>query len=153
VEIFRISKKAYASSLEGIGGILKSGRWNSKGAAIIYTANHLSLCLLEAFKDFDISIIPDDYCFAIIEISDNEVLPFDLTTLPKGWNSPHNYFISQKIGNQWLKNKKSLVLKVPSAMVPYEYNYLINPNHPSINQVKIKKIKRIIINREGYMEV
>lgn len=78
----------------------------------------------------------------IISIADEEDL-FDqipLKNLPENWRKFEMYPILQKIGSEWYKSKRSLILKVPSAVIPKEYNYIINTTHPLFNE-KVKLVR------------
>ncbi|MBO0952526.1 RES family NAD+ phosphorylase [Fibrella forsythiae] len=45
-----------------------------------------------------------------------------------------DYPALQRLGSAWYVAQETLVLKVPSAVIPYEYNYLNNTEHPDFDQ-------------------
>lgn len=137
--VFRLSKHRYSDDISGKGAELSGGRWNSKGVAMIYTGQNISLCMVEVAVHLPFGIIPMDYELISIEIPDDEIQ--ELTVNEFDWDSPHTMGITQNLGNEFIKGFKKLVLRVPSAVVQGEYNYLINPKHPKINLVKIKSIE------------
>lgn len=137
--VYRLSKAKYSNDLSGKGAELAGGRWNSKGTAFIYTGQSIALCMAEVAVHIPLGIIPSDYELITLEIPDNEILELKKQDLPEDWKSLPNSYASQSIGDEFVKNGKFLILKVPSAVVQGEFNYLINPQHPKIKKVKIKK--------------
>jgi RES domain-containing protein len=141
MKLYRLAREKYAKDMLGTGARLNGGRWNSRGVSVIYTAENISLANLEVAVHLDLDLIPDDYC--LIELS----LPNDMSTktikikqLNKYWDSfPHGEH-TQLIGDDFVSKCKYLLLKVPSAVVPQEHNYIINPNHKAFKEIKISKI-------------
>lgn len=129
MEVFRISKEAYAQTLRASGS---ANRWNTRGQQVIYTGSSRSLSSLElvvhrgsvqpatAYKVMVISIADDDYLIKQFLIKD----------LLSSWRSLAGYSTLQKIGSAWYDSQETVVLKVPSAIIIYEYNYIINTEHP-----------------------
>jgi RES domain-containing protein len=119
--------------LEGIGGLFSSGRWHPRGVRVIYTASHLSLAILEKLVHVDPDVIPDRLAAFEIEIPDEdasrEVIPVD--RLPLDWKAQPPAPGTQDLGRAWLADlTRAAILVVPSAIVPREANYLLNPAHP-----------------------
>ncbi|MCG9910951.1 MAG: RES family NAD+ phosphorylase [Flavobacteriales bacterium] len=138
--VYRLCKAKYADDLSGTGAEKTGGRWNSKGTAVLYTGSSRALCTAELAIHLPLGIIPTDYVLVAIEIPDNITInELHPSQLPKGWNAvPHNE-ISQNIGNRFIHENQTLLLKVPSVVVPGDYNYLINPNHNDFKRIKIKE--------------
>jgi len=134
--LYRIVKTAYAD-LSGNGARLYGGRWNSEGKPMVYLASSRSLAVLEALAHLSPTNIPDDYCMLIVEVPDNAATSLDIKILPEHWNEYPEQNILKQIGNRFLLEKQQLLLKVPSAIVNEEYNYLLNPLHPDANKAKI----------------
>jgi RES domain-containing protein len=134
--LYRITRAAYAD-LSGNGARLYGGRWNSEGKAMVYLASSRSLAVLEALAHLSPTNIPNDYCMMIIEVPENSFAELDISKLPKHWNEYPEPNILKQIGNRFLIQKDELLLKVPSAIVKEEYNYLLNPLHESSAKVKI----------------
>ena len=135
--VFRLSKSKYANDLSGNGAAISGGRWNSKGVAMIYTSDSRALCVTEIAVHTPLGIIPRDYKMIIFEISDDNILEIDSSNLPKGWNSFPFSVTLKSIGDKFIYENKSMVLKVPSAVVQGDFNYLINPRHSDFKQLKI----------------
>jgi RES domain-containing protein len=131
MEVFRISRVPYANKLTTSGG---PARWNSAKQYVLYTGASRSLATLELVVRRN-SILPDvDYKVMIISITDDDRLIKQIQSkeLPKGWRLPTAYAELQAIGSDWYTKKESLVLKVPSAIIIQEYNYIINTEHPDL---------------------
>ena len=132
MEVFRISRSKYANALTASGSF---GRWNLDRQYVIYTGSYRSLSTLELVVRRD-SIIPDDeYKVMVISIADNDSLIKQVPTrdLPKDWKLSTAYPDLQAIGSDWYTNKESLILKVPSAIITQEFNYIINTLHPDFS--------------------
>lgn len=138
LKTFRIVKKEFAhKNMLGEGAKLYGGRWNSIGMAMIYTSANLSLANLEILTAAKISRFKHNFVYVTFEFNSNQVYEFPQNELPSGWDEwPYNVG-TQKIGDLWLSEKTSLVLKVPSSLVKIEHNYLINQKHPAFKNVKI----------------
>ena len=106
---------------------------------MLYTSQSIALCVTEIAVHVPLGILPKDYQLVHIEVPDEDFL--ELKRLPKDWQTfPHSNS-TQMLGDKFLKEQKFLVLKVPSATVQGEFNYLINPRHKNFNQIKILKIE------------
>lgn len=138
--VYRLSKEVYANDLSGKGAEIAGGRWNSKGSAALYTAQSIALCVTEIAVHIPLGILPKDYRLTHIEIPDTDF--FEPKRLPKDWNTFPHPDSTQKIGDRFLKENKFLFMKVHSAAVQGESNYIINPKHIDFSDVKIKKIEK-----------
>lgn len=142
--IYRISQTRYANLLTASG---VDGRWNFFGEKVIYTAGSVALACLENLAHRSgTSLAAGNFSLSVIEVEDDleieEVKTEDLVSLDPNWQSVENYPLTQKLGSDWLNANSSAVLKVPSAIIDLEYNYLINPNHASFIGIKIVKVDR-----------
>ncbi len=140
--VFRLSKLAWASDLSGNGARLAGGRWNSQGTALIYTSESRALCTVEIAVHTGLGILPSGYQLITIEIPDDaEILEIRPDEIKSDWRAfPYPVF-TRLFGDRFVKENKALVLKVPSAVVPGDFNYLINPAHEDISLVKILSIE------------
>jgi RES domain-containing protein len=119
--------------LDGLGGLFSAGRWHPRGVRVVYTASHLSLAVLEKLVHVDPDVLPDRLAAFEIEIPDEErshdVVPVD--GLPADWAAEPPPPSTQRLGRAWLTDStRPGVLVVPSAVLPRELNYLLNPAHP-----------------------
>lgn len=133
--LWRISNHA---DLLGIGGLYASARWHTAGQPIVYLAESPSSALLEVFVHLEIDEDhrPDSYQLLKIEADDS--LPFetiDFASLSSAWMS--NELETQSRGDAWLSAKRTLLLRVPSAITPETWNWILNPRHPDAAKVRI----------------
>jgi RES domain-containing protein len=140
--VYRLSKLKYARDLTGKGSEKAGGRWNSKGIALVYTAETRALCTAEIAVHTPLGNLPTDYMLVSIEIPDTiKIKQLSSKSLPRDWKSfPHSH-TTQEVGDQFIQDSLFAVLKVPSAVVQGEFNYLLNPNHPDFSQIKITGIE------------
>lgn len=139
--VYRLTKEKYKKELSGKGAELSGGRWNNRGRKVIYTGESRALCTTEIAVHTPLGIMPTNYYLQSIEIPKvevKEILPRELET---NWrNFPHE--ISTKlIGDKLIDENKFLVIKVPSAVIQDEFNYLINPLHKHYSKVKLLKVE------------
>jgi RES domain-containing protein len=137
VEIYRITTKQWADRLVASG---YPARWNSMGIYTIYTASSRSLACLENLVHMDIASLQQLFRVCIIQVPDDlKIGNVNANELPKDWylSEPAGYSICQPIGDRWNLENKFLLLRVPSAIIKNEYNYLINPNHKDFNKLKL----------------
>ncbi|GAA4340721.1 RES family NAD+ phosphorylase [Mucilaginibacter gynuensis] len=135
--LYRISNCKYIEDLSGTGARLYGGRWNSEGRAMLYLASTRALCVLEVLVHLPPLMLPNNFCLATIEAPDNSVTEVTVDDLPVNWQDVSSPMALRQIGDAFLKKEEYLLMKVPSVIVPAEYNYLINPAHPYINKVKV----------------
>lgn len=143
MEVYRLSREKFASTLSGKGAAIKGARWNSVGVEVIYTAANRSLAMAEVAVHFTLATLPADYMMITIFIPDDISLQkLDLTALPADWNTFPNPSTTQAIGDQFIADNKYCLLQIPSAVTQGDYNMLINPNHPDFKKIKIKMTEK-----------
>lgn len=147
MKVFRIEREKYLNTtLSGVGASITRGfRWNSLNTRMVYTAESRALATLEVAVHLDLSQdLPDDRYYVEIEIPDKiTILEIDRINLPPNWNAHPPQIHTQIIGDEFVRNNQAAVLKVPSSIVPDEFNYLINPLHPDIAKIKVVKSERM----------
>jgi RES domain-containing protein len=132
MEVYRVAKESFAKKITASG---RANRWNLDDQFMVYTGSSRSLSSLELIVHEN-SISPSfKYKVMIISIADEENLFNHIlqTELPKSWRTMIAYPELQQLGSDWYHSNGSLILKVPSAVIPKEYNYIININHPDFN--------------------
>jgi len=137
MEVFRIATSKYAKSLIASGA---SARWNRGGEFVLYTASTRSLATLELMVHVNAIKLLTNYKVMVISIEDNDNHIEKLLSrkLPKNWRGFQAYSKLQSIGSDWYRSNRSLVLKIPSAIITSEYNYIINTRHPDfLKSVKL----------------
>lgn len=135
--LYRIVKCNYAEDLTGTGARLFGGRWNSEGKPALYLASSRSLAVLEVLVHLPPLMIPDNYCLVEIEIPGNSINVLAVKDMPIGWKDISPPIELKQIGDKFLRNQKQLLLQLPSAIVPEEHNFMLNPLHPEMKNVKI----------------
>ena len=134
--VHRLARLAHAK-LDGEGARLAGGRWNSPGRAAVYASSRLSLAALELLVHTDVPLVPPDLVAFEIEIPDTlEVESVALGDLPKDWRQP-GHLACRSIGDTWLAEERTAVLRVPSAVVPEEMNSVINPRHRAATAIHV----------------
>jgi RES domain-containing protein len=136
--VFRIARRAYAD-LSGSGGNFYSGRWHEKGRPIIYAAGSVALAALE--YAVQTSVRPIDSVLMEIEVPDGACVTIEDRIggeLPGNWAFVEEQ--SRQLGTGWLTEGKNLMLSVPSVVIPFERNLLLNPRHALFASVLLKKV-------------
>jgi RES domain-containing protein len=120
VNVYRLHRAPRAPA-DYTGAMLAGGRWNPIGAAMLYTARHLSLACLEILVHLDKSQLPRDYVWSRAELrGDPPFLDVEKVT---------HVVSCQAAGLSWLRTSGQLAVQVPSVLIPEEFNVLLNPNH------------------------
>lgn len=136
--VYRLVRGKYALDLSGIGASLFGYRWNSKGIKAVYTASSRALAMAEVLVHLPLNFLPDNYLMLEIEIPNGiKIDEVDVSTLKENWNSFPHPAENQEIGDDFFRNNKTCVLKVPSAVVKGDFNFLLNPNHPDMKKIRI----------------
>lgn len=138
MRVFRLIRKKYGIELSGKGVSLSGNRWNSKGTELIYCADSRALAMAEVAVHLSLSILPKNYVMIEIDIPNYvkiAALPKD--DLPANWSSFPHVLDTQQIGDAIVAKRKNCILKVPSAVVPGDFNFLINPQHPDFPAIQI----------------
>lgn len=139
--VYRLATEMYKDDLSGNGAKLFGGRWNSAGLSVLYTTENISLAVLEILVRTDMQTIPITYHLIKIEIPDSITSLFiTINKLKNNWKDDLGY--TQWMGDEFIKSNKLLLLKVPSAVVDEESNYILNPEHSDFKKVKISAIKK-----------
>ncbi len=131
-----VHHKYVHSAFSGEGARLAGGRWNSEGNAVVYTAGSLSLALLEIIVHLEFKEALKLYKAIPVEIPEALLQSIDPSKLLDGWSASPPQSSTQFIGNCWAEGLASAALKVPSAIIPNEFNYLLNPAHPGFERIK-----------------
>lgn len=132
--VYRITLIKFADKLSASGN---PARWNSGDIKMIYTAGTRALACLENIVHRSSLGLLEKFRIMMIEIPDDIVVKeIKPSTLSDDWHKFDNYPETQRIGDQWIKRVESAVLKVPSAIIPEEFNYLINPLHKDFDRIK-----------------
>lgn len=149
--IYRIANAAFKDDISGDGASLYGARWNSLGIPVLYTAGSISLAILESIVHLKERNFPPNQYLLKIEIGIG-ITALEVTNekIKQGWKNDLNY--TRFIGDEFVKNNESLLLKVPSAVVEEECNYLVNPHHKDSKKVKIISSERLNLDKRLEMQ-
>jgi RES domain-containing protein len=139
ITAWRLTGTKYAdTAFDGTGSKLAGGRFNSKGVAMAYASSSRALAVLEVLVNLG---DPDDLLeprmFVPITFAAEQVLTKDVDDLPPNWRGTTRSPAVQAVGDAWVASEASPVLRVPSAVLPAEPNYLVNPLHPDLDALAI----------------
>lgn len=148
ISVWRITKQKHArNSFSGDGARLYGGRWNSPGKLLVYTAESRALALAEILVHLESTAVLSRYVVFQVEIEESYIAHLDLPNLPRNWRAEPAPKRLQLLGDEWLGSGKSAVLRVPSAIVAGELNYLLNPLHPDFPNLRIGGPERFQIDK------
>jgi len=137
--VYRLANAAYINDLTGTGAKLYGGRWNMAGFAAIYTAENISLSALEILVNTDKNKIPPAYSLLKLYIPDGlAVKKINAENLKDKWYGDFEY--SQFIGSEFLRSGKEAIMKIPSAVIREENNFLLNPAHTDFKKITVKEV-------------
>lgn len=135
---FRLTRKKYPIELSGKGASIVGARWNSKGTEIIYCAESRALAMAEVAVHLSLATLPSDFVMLEIDIPKDISMEVILVeNLASNWNVFPFDFSTQLMGDDFVRRNTACVLKVPSAVVQGDCNFLINPYHPDFKTIKI----------------
>jgi len=142
--VFRICLEKWSHELRASG---HAARWNSEGVYLIYTAGSRALACLEnlvhrsgegnhgLFRTLEIVVPASVSCYELPKKS-----------LSAQWHETVNYPLCRSFGDEWIRSGRSCIMKVPSALIPEEFNYLINPQHKDFKRIKIKNVHTFLFD-------
>ncbi len=137
VRTWRIVKRKYAkTAFLGEGARIFGGRWNSPGFPVVYTAESQSLATLEILVHLESFDLLRRYVVAKVEIDESLISELDSSRLPRGWRADPSPAKNRAIGDNWLKSGASAVLQAPSAIIPAERTFLLNPRHRDFSRLR-----------------
>ena len=141
MKVYRIAKDKYIRDLTGIGAKTVGGRWNFKGVGVLYCSSTASLCMLECLAHFPVAFAPSNMALATISIPEDSIKNVELSQLPNDWQEVPSPRVLKEMGRQWVDANESIALRVPSTIVPQEYNLILNPLHPDFSKVKLDVVE------------
>ncbi len=139
MRIWRICRARFAEeAFSGLGARQFGGRWNSPGVPMVYASSSLALAAMELFVHLEPNLQPDDLVAIAARLPEGEpARRLEPGELPEGWWTD-DFAPLRAIGDEWIREKSSLALEVPSAALRMEWNVLVNPTHPAIAEIKVE---------------
>lgn len=148
MKVWRITRQHHAptaaDAYNGEGSALRGGRWNSRGVRVAYASASRALALVELLAHIDWNDLSDDLVIVAATLAHQ---PAPLPQLPAGWEANPPSLASMQIGDTFVREAKDGAMIVPSAVVPGEYNVLINPGHPHFHEIIFDVIEPFRIDR------
>lgn len=141
VKVLILWRVSNYQTLDGVGGLYVSGRWHTKGRPVVYCTLNPATALLETLVHIEIDSEDRPEHFQVLRIEGPDALSrekIDIGALAPNWADELS--ITQGIGDNWLREKRSLLLEVPSVLVPETWNTLVNPLHPEASLLKVTGI-------------
>ena len=132
------------AAFDGEGARRYGGRWNSAGVPMVYASEHESLAVLEVRVHIAMSGVYKSFSF---DFDEGLMRTLPVQQLPKDWQREPPPVSLQRLGDQWVKAGDSVILAVPSAIVPNELNLLLNPRHPDFSKIDIHTATDLTLDR------
>lgn len=142
--LYRVGKTKHAKDLTGNGAKLHGGRWNHISIPCIYTSESRALAVLEYTVNVNVDDIPRALSFTAFEVADADIQEIDMADLPGNWMELPIPTSTKDFGSNLLSGLDSPVIKIASAVIPQEFNYLLNPLHPSSIDFKILHLQDFV---------
>ena len=141
--VYRILRKPYAKKpLDGEGAYRFGGRWSSAGTRLAYTAEHLSLAMIEYFIHIGADDPPTDLVAITAEVPDTvSRIQVSLKQLPANWRHTPSPPELTEIGDRFVRGRRAAILIVPSVLAPGESNWLSNPRHPEFLRIRLHSVE------------
>lgn len=135
---WRIDKPG-REAFSGEGARRFGGRWNSPGVAVVYLSEHQSLAALEIFVHLQPLLPHAKYLAYFVEWEEAQMETLPPKKLPPDWRTSPPGPATMQLGDQWVREARSVILALPSAMLPSERNFLLNPAHPDFGKLRRHK--------------
>lgn len=138
--IYRLTKKKYQdTAFTGSGAVRSAGRWHPAGVPVVYASDTPAGALLEIIAHTEASsLLGHAYVLFTIDLDrDRHLLVLEPEVWPADWRALRWPTSTQAIGTRWFQDQDSVILQVPSVIVPQQHNFLINPQHPHFEELEI----------------
>ncbi len=139
IRAWRLVKSRHAATaFDGEGAWLHGARWNSPGTRVAYASENMALAVLEVLVHLQSSATLDSYSCVGVRFPPEIIEDLDLSAIPARWRRYPAPRASQAIGDAWVRELRSAVLRVPSVIVPSADNFLLNPAHADSTKVVVE---------------
>lgn len=137
--LYRFAHHLFADDLTGTGAKLHGGRWNNIGTNVLYTSGTISLSLLEILVNAGSFEALQPFKLIQLTVPDTAIrYQIHPKNLKRNWQQDFSY--TQWMGTEILQEKKALVIECPSAIIPQESNFLLNPLHKDYAKIRMKEL-------------
>jgi RES domain-containing protein len=139
---WRLVKTRYAATaFDGDGARRYGGRWNSPGTRVAYASESAALAVLEVLVHLQASALLPSYSLASVRFPAALVAALGADELPSAWAEYPPPSAAQRVGDGWVREGRSAVLRVPSVVVEGAHNFLLDPAHPDSHQVRVQPVR------------
>ena len=132
-----VKSKHAAAAFDGEGARTFGGRWNSRGTALVYLAESRALALLEVLVHLHDAALLEHYVRFEVTFQGRLCARLDPAELPSDWRAQPAPVALARLGDEWVASRRSVLLRVPSVIVPEEHLVLFNPAHPDVGELAI----------------
>ncbi len=144
MKVYRITLEKWSNTLQPSG---YAARWNSNGVFVLYTSSSKPMACLENLVHRSGEGLNGNFKCMIIDVPDTiGINVINIEDLDADWFEYKNYSYCQDLGDKWVQKGDSAVLKVPSAIMKDECNYLFNPKHRAFEKIKISTIEDFVFD-------
>jgi RES domain-containing protein len=140
MDVYHLGITKFANQLTGEGAKLHGGRWNLIGSPCIYTSETKALCVLEYAVNVQLEELPASLSITVYSLPDKSWKQFAENELPENWTQIPVSQETKEWGSYHLKQAKYLALKLPSVVIPSEFNFILNPLHADFKKMKVKGV-------------
>jgi RES domain-containing protein len=139
MQVWRICRARFAAeAFAGHGARRYGGRWNTPGVPMVYASSSLALAAIELFVHLEPNQQPDDLVSIAALLPQGEPAQrLEPNQLPPAWWTD-DLAPLRALGDNWIREQRSLAIEVPSAALRMEWNVLVNPLHPAIAEIKVE---------------
>jgi RES domain-containing protein len=140
--LWRLYRRQHGPGLDGIGGIFAGGRWHTLGQRVVYFGGSAAIVVLERLAHIDPDLLPNDLRLARFEFSEPvlQTKVDEFGALSAHWTQDEDH--TRLIGSRWRQHGYSCLLAVPSAILPEECNFVLNPEHPDAKRLRLVRERR-----------
>lgn len=145
--LYRIVHKQYQDDpFSGKGGLYNKSRWASRGQLVSYAADHLATATLEKLTGVQRADLMTEMVYARAEIDDQHAAVLSENDLSGGWDRLPATDATRKVGDAWMEATGSVVLRVPSVVLPHSYNYVVNAAHPDRSALRVVEVTPLLLD-------
>lgn len=145
--LYRIVHQQYQDDpFSGKGGLYNKSRWVSRGQLVSYAADHLATATLEKLTGVQRADLMTEMVFARAEIDAKHAAVLPDEDLPDGWDQLPATDTTREVGDAWLEAERSVVLRVPSVVLPHSYNYVVNASHPNWAALHVVEVTPLLLD-------
>ena len=138
MRIYRLTLPRFVdTAFSGEGAFLVGGRWTPPGYRAVHSAESIALAVLETLVHAPSPTTPVHFAIALDVPDSVPITAIEADALPGEWRNTPPPASLQRVGEHWLQSAETALLRVPSAIVPQESNYLLNPRHAAFSRIVI----------------